>query len=127
MKTQPQKPKLPANFQPVQEFEVLVEGVGKKNVRVRLVDLTDGKRPDESADIRIKELPEVYREKLHPGLIFYWGIGRYHDQIVDKMNSVFDFDYAGRVTQKDLDDARRKGEELLKKISLGSARDSFWG
>ena len=106
------KPALPENFKPVQEFEVLIEKVKIKYIGVRLVDLTDLTRPDEGADIRIDSIPEADREKIHKGLIFYWGIGQYTDQLIAKDNYVFDFEYAGRWTKEEIRRARREAREI---------------
>jgi len=95
------EPKLPENFKPEQEFEVLIQEVGLRMMKVRLVDLTYPTRTDEEAKMMLSKIPQESRGNLQAGLVFYWGIGRYDNQPTRDIESVFDFNYAGQITQRD--------------------------
>jgi len=63
------------SFRALQQWEVVVDEVTEDSVWVRLLDLTNKKCLEETAELLLQEIPLEDRELLSPGSVLYWSIG----------------------------------------------------
>lgn len=105
-------------YQLKQKWEGHVLEVGRETFRARLTPLV-GEPGEHIANIYLEEVDKAERDLVEPGSIFYWSIG-YRDLVSGRRRESFiRFQRLPNRSEREIETARRRGEELLQLLSDG--------
>jgi len=98
----------------LQEWEGCIVEVRENSFLARLTDITNGDT-DEEAEIFFEDVREEDRKYIKEGAVFYWDIGNLIKNGKKISMSIINF-HKRKFTKKDFEKAKKRAEELFKKI-----------
>jgi hypothetical protein len=116
----PPSPNGHASFEPLQEWEGVVDWVKGRAFGATLTDLTSPGEAEEEAEFSFDEIVSLGDEPfIKPGAVFYWTIGRARNRWGQRTNiSLVRFRRLPAWTARELSEAQERAEAVSKKLGL---------